>query len=338
MKFPILLFTLCFSLLLFSCDQSPEETGKVEPEQSQTTKDAVAELSDEIVENPNDPNLYIKRALEYQKRKLFELALRDVERALSIDPTVSYFHAVKGEIYFMQGDLRDARLNLEKAIRYDETNTEALLKLGEVNFLLRRYENALDNLDQALKENSNLAQAYFIKGFVFKELGDTTLSLSSFQTATEVNPEHYDAYIQLGNLSAYRGDPIAIEYLQTALEIKPNSAEALYNLGMFYQAGNKFDKALEVYQRLIRAEGQNFLGYYNTGYIHLTEYLEFEIAEAYFDSVLQIKPEYADALYNKGLCAEEMGELERAENIYREVLNQDPQNSAAARGLSRLLD
>ncbi|MFN2430458.1 MAG: tetratricopeptide repeat protein, partial [Cryomorphaceae bacterium] len=309
-----------------------------ETEQSEPEADVVEDLSDEIIESPNDPNLYIKRALEYQKRKLFELALKDVDRALSIDPTVSYFHAVKGEIYFMQGNLRDARLNLEKAVRYDETNTEALLKLGEVNFLLRRYDNAIETLDQALKVNENLAQAYFIKGFVFKELGDTTLSFSSFQTATEVNPEHYDAYIQLGNLSAQQGNPIAMEYLQTALEIKPNSAEALYNLGMFYQAGNKFDKAMEVYQRLIRADGQNFLGYYNTGYIHLTEFLEFEIAEAYFDSVLQVKPEYVDALYNKGLCAEEMGETDRAVSIYRSVMEQDPQNDAAARGLSRLLD
>ena len=299
--------------------------------------DLLETLSDEITESPNDPNLYIKRALIYKKRSLFDLALKDVDRALSIDSTVSYFITVKGDIYFSKGELRNARLAFKKATEFDETNTEALVKLGEINFYLRRYEEALDHINDALRQDDQLAQAYFLKGFVFKEIGDTALAKSSFQTATEVDPDHFEAYMELGSLYASQNDLLALDYFETALQINPNSAEAYYNKGMFLQGQAKYVEALEVYRDLINVDPNNVLGYYNSGYIHLTEYLEYEVAEAYFDSVLMIRPAFIDALYNKGLCAEELGRNSEAEDIYRRVLSVDPQYDLAARGLERLL-
>ncbi len=328
---------LILPLIATSCIEEKKQKQPAENTES-VPETRTEELSDEILNDPNNPNLYIKRALEYKSKGLYDLAIRDVERALSIDPSVSYFHAVKGEINFTKGDLKEARLSLEKAVSYDETNTEALLKLGEVNFLLRRYDEAIVTINDALKIDDKLAQGYFIKGFIYKELGDTTLAVSSFQTATEVNPEHYEAYMELGNILAYKGDRLALEYFETALMIRPESAEALYNKGMYHQANRQIDEAMESYQRLINVDSKNFLGYYNTGYIYLVEYLSFDTAIAYFDTVLTFDPTYIDARYNQGLCYEEKGETVRAEEIYREVLNADPQYTAAAMGLERLLD
>ncbi len=333
----LIFILIVLPFLATSCIQDKAKNQSNETAESMPETRA-EELSDEILNDPNNPNLYIKRALEYKSKNLYDLAIRDVERALSIDPSVSYFHTVKGEIYFTKGDLKEARLSLEKAVAYDETNTEALLKLGEVNFLLRRYDDALIIINDALKVDDKLAQGYFIKGFIYKELGDTTLAVSSFQTATEVNPEHYEAYMELGNILAYKGDPLALEYFETALMIRPESAEALYNKGMYHQANQQIDEAMETYQRLIKVDPNSFLGYYNTGYIYLVEYLSFDTAIAYFDTVLAIDPTYIDARFNQGLCFEEKGENVKAEEIYREVLNADPQYTAAAMGLERLLD
>jgi len=263
--------------------------------------------------------------------------LKDVDRAMSIDSTVSYFHTVKGDFFFSKGELRNARLAFENAIRFDETNTDALVKLGEVNFYSRRYEEALTHINDALREDDQLAQAYFLKGYIFKELGDTTLAKSSFQTATEVNPNHFEAFMELGSLYSYDNNPIAVDYFETALQINPNSAEAYYNKGMFLQSDGKIEEAIDVYQKMVKTDANNFLGYYNMGYIYLTEYLDYETAQAYFDSVLMVKPAYVDALYNKGLCSEEMNKKGEAESIYRQVLDIDPQHDLAARGLERVL-
>jgi len=334
MKYFTILFAFVF--LLSSCENNETITNQEETKK-EVKNDPLENLSDEIVDSPNDPNLYIKRALIYKKKNLLDLGLKDVDRALSIDSTVSYFHSVKGDFFFAKGELRNARLSFEDAIRFDETNADALVKLGEVNFYLRRYEEALDYINSALREDDQLAQAYFLKGYVFKELGDTVLAKSSFQTATEVNPNHFEAFMELGGLYSFENDPLAIDYFETALQINPNSAEAYYNKGMFLQSNGKFEEAISVYQRMVNSDANNFLGYYNMGYIYLTEYLEYERAQAYFDSVLMIKPAYVDALYNKGLCSEEMGRKGEAESIYRQVLDIDPQHDLAARGLERVL-
>lgn len=328
----IVLFTSCRS------NQTPDKTGSEKKVLKRDQQEGVADISDEIIANPNDPNLYLKRALAYKRQNLFDLAIRDVERAIAIDPTVSYFYATLGEVYFSGGDLKSARINLEKSVAYDPENTDALLKLGEVNFLLRRYDEGLTAINDALRVNDKLAQGYFIKGYIYKELGDTASAVSSLQTATEVNPEHFEAYMELGNILAYQGDPLALEYFETAIELNPNSAQALYNKGMYLQAGSQFDEAVEVYRSLINIDSDNFLGYYNTGYIFLTEYLSFDTAMAYFDTVLLIDPTYIDAYYNKGLCFEELKEKEKAIDIYRSVLDTDPQYTLAAMGMERLTD
>ena len=246
----------------------------------------------------DDPNLYVRRALLYRSRGMFELALRDIDRAMSFDPNSSYFHFLQGETEFQRNSLRDARLELEKAIELDPTNTDALLLLGEIHFLQWRYDAALETINRALREDEHLAQGYFIKGFVYRELNNPTLEASSFQTAVEMDPEFYQAYIELGNTYGRQGNPIAMRYFDTALELRPKSAEAFYLRGMFLQAGSKFDEALENYRLMLRNDPGNPLGYYNIGFIYLTEKLEFDTALAYFDSTLMVRPDYVDAWWN----------------------------------------
>jgi len=319
-----------------SCDTKSSDEKKTDSE----TKivDEVVMISDQIIESPNNTDLYVKRAMIYSDRKLFDLAKRDIERALTIDSTSSKLHTSMGEVFFRANELRDSRLAFEKALEYDAGNTEAALKLAETNFLLRRYPEAISSINMALRVNDRLPKGYFLKGFIYKEIGDTTLSKSSFQTATEVNPEYYEAYMELGNLYAYEKNPIALEYFNTAIGIRPTSAEAHYHKGMYYQSVGETEKALKTYRELIKADPNGFLGYYNSGYLYLVSDTAFETALAYFDTVLTLQPGHVDAMYNKGLCYEEMGNYASAESIYRSVLEADPQYTLAAMGLERLLD
>jgi len=339
MKITSILFAICFSLLVFnSCEEPTPEATPNAVEKKEAPQDYIEQLSDQIIESPNNGNLYVKRAMAYTERNLMELAVKDAERALSIDSTAAYFHQVLGEVNFLKGDLRPARLSLEKATELDPTNIEALLKLAEVYFLLRRYDEALSTVNDALRQNEQLAQGYFIKGYVYKETGDTTFALSSFQTAIEVDPDLYEAYMELGSLYAFQGDPIALEYFNSALDIRPKSAEAFYHKGMFLQAGSRIDQARNTYMEMLQADPNNVLAYYNLGYLYLTEYLAFDTAVAYFDSAVVARPEYVEAIYNRGLAYEEMELYGEAETSYREALSIDPQYDLAARGLSRILE
>lgn len=339
MKFALNILALCLAMLfLNSCGETTPEVSDVQEERKDAPQDYVEQLSDEIIDSPNNGNLYVKRALAYTERNLMSLATKDAERAVSIDSTVSYFHQVLGEVNFLNGALGPARLSLEKAADLDPSNVDALLKLAEVRFLLRRYEEAITAVNDALRQDDQLAQGYFIKGYVYKETGDTIMAKSSFQTAIEVDPDLYEAYMELGSLYAFQGDPLALEYFNSALEIRPTSAEAFYHKGMFLQAGSRIDQARDTYFEMLQADPNNVLGYYNLGYLYLTEYLAFDTAAAYFDSAIVVRPDYVDAIYNRGLAYEELELFGDAETSYREALALNPQYDLAAKGLSRILE
>lgn len=325
-------------LLLFSCEESDREALSASQVKKEDPQDFIEQLSDEIINNPNNGNLYVKRALAYTERNLMELAVKDAQRAVSTDSTAAYYHQVLGEVNFMKGDLRPARLSLARAVELDPSSTDALLKLAEVQFLLRRYDEAIVSVNNALRQDDQLAQGYFLKGYVYKERGDTARAKSSFQTSIEVNPDFYEGYMQLGSIYGFQGNPIALEYFNSALEVKPRSAEAFYHKGMFLQAGSKYDQARKTYVEMLHADPGNVLGFYNLGYLYLTEYLAFDTAVAYFDSAIGVKPDYFEAIYNRGLAYEEMELYGEAETSYREALLINPQYDLAARGLSRILE
>lgn len=333
----ILVFSLSF-LVLTACDESPDAKVSTSQQKSEAPQDFIEELSDDIIENPNNANLYIKRSMAYRDRNLMELAVKDAQRALSIDSTASYFHQVLGEMYFLRAELRPARLSLEKSTELEPSNTDALLKLAEVYLLLRRHDEAIAAANDALRQDDKLAEGYFLKGYVYKDVGDTANAKSSFQTALEVNPEYYQAYMELGSLNAFEGDPIALEYFNSALDLRPKSAEAFYHKGMFLQAGNRMDRARDTYKQLLQADPNNVLAFYNLGYLYLTEYLEFDTAVAYFDSAIVAKPDYLEAIYNRGLAYEEMELYGKAETSYRQALELNPQYDLAAKGLTRILE
>ena len=53
-----------------------------------------------------------------------------------------------------------------------------------------------------LKIDETIAKGYFLKGMCYKESGDTTRAISSFQTACEQDNQYYDAYVETGRLFA----------------------------------------------------------------------------------------------------------------------------------------
>ena len=61
-------------------------------------------------------------------------------------------------------------------------------------------------------------------------------------------------------------------------------------------------------------------------------------AEAYFRQVLERDPEHSAALTHLGVLAREQGEFEQAETLYRQALEADPNHLPAMLNLAILLD
>ena len=267
-------------------------------------------INTRILESPQDAGRYAARAA-YHLRGETGAAIDDLALALQADSTRIEDRQTLGALRFEVRDFEGAVREWESVLRIAPNFPPALLALATVDLLLRSYEPALARINDALRVDDRLDEAYFLKGRLYLETRDTLKAVSSFQTAAEVNPERYDAFIQLGLLYAGAGNDLALEYFKTARNLRPNSIEALYDEAMFLQESareeSRYEEALDRYDRILSLDSMNASAAFNKGFVYLEYLAQYDSAETWFDEAIARLPYYHQAHYNRGLAIESQG-------------------------------
>ncbi len=330
-------------LLTFGCDNSDPPAEETSPQNAQSQTDStLTALNKQIVDEPNNPEGFLNRARLYFKNNEPKLALEDMNRALKIDSLNASMTFERGEIYYSLFEFDKARADYDRCVKLNPEEVECLLKLGEIDIHLRNYPQAIERINNALRINEQLPFAYYMKGRIYKETGDTTLAASSYQTAIEVDPDYYDAYIEIGLLYTAAKSDLAIEYFKTAIEIRPKSVEALYNLAYYYQVtgvknNDRFQRAFDLYDRILEVDPQNAIAPYNKGFIHLEYFQNYDSAITYFSQAADLYPGYFQAYYNRGLALESLDRAQEALADYNRALSLQPDFTPAAIAKGRIL-
>ncbi len=310
-------------------------------------------LTAEINKDSTNPYLYFKRAQLYDANNEFKSAATDMYLALTLDSLRPEFYLYAAELFKKSGEPQRGILLMNKAITTDSMNTSYYVKAAELAYidttLKNNYGLALTYLNEAIAKDPQNAEIYFYKGTIFKELGDTLKALSSFQTATELNPKFYNAYVQIGLLLKTRKDKNAAKYFDNAIRVSDKPEDALYakaNLlkeeGVaLYDAGKdapsleRLSKAVETFKKVIDLNYKNVEAYMGTGFCY---YQMDSLPQAYhyYQLATKVLPTYAGAYFSQGLCAEDLGRKKEAVALYQTCLNIDPDFKRAEEHLKKL--
>lgn len=293
-------------------------------------------INKQLLENPNDAELYNKRAQVYLSIKELNEAVNDAKRAIKLDTTKANFYLTLVDAYFSQNNTRLAKellLIIEK--KFPE-NTEALLKLSELYFLVQKYQLGIDYANKALKLDENLAKAYFIKGSIYRESGDTSKALSSLQTAIEQDNKYEEAFYDIGVMYAARKNPIAMEYYNNALKINPENTEVKYALAKLLQDLGKIDEAIAEYQSILIKNPSCENCYYNMGAIYLDLKKDSKKALEQFTKAIEINPNYVEAYFARGYTYSTLKDRESAKADYNMCLKIQPNYESAVQGLNEI--
>ena len=332
---------LSILLVLFSCgnetasDVKNDVNGVVDSTSTEQEKEFKA-INTMLKADINNTALYLKRAKLYTKYGELDLAIKDIDRAISLDSLVPDYYLLKAELYRRQDKYKKAKETLDACMLVDNENIPARLELGWLALIVRDYKQGLDYADAVLKRDIHNAEAYYLKGMIFQEKNDTDLALSSFSTAIEQENDYYEALIGLGILNMKRDVSLSKEYLKNALKLRPQSLEALYAYAMCCQEKGDYNEAIETYHDILKIEEYRE-PYFNLGFIH-QEYLKvYDVAIDYYSKAIEVEPKYIDAYYNRALCYEQRDEKAKAEKDLREALRLNPQYTSAALALERVL-
>ena len=317
---PIILTTL---ILFVSCN------GNKNKEKYTHMPEELANLCIQIDENPGDAGAYSKRAQYYLKTNLIDSAYYDAYMALKYDSSNPERYIFLADLFFMQAQFESSEEILEKAYAKAPKNTDVIMKLAEIQLYYKRYTEMNDFLNKALELDGRNPQAFFMKGYAYKEQGDTMNAIRNYNKAVDQNPGYYDAYIQLGLLYHVRHNPIALDYYNNALNVQPQSVEAHYNIAMFYQETGNFQKAKERYQMILQIDKNNKWSYHNLGWIAMEFENKLDDAIDNFSKALVIDQNFVEAAYNRGVAYEKKGDKKMAVDNYNQALKINPEYEMA---------
>jgi len=332
---PLILTILVALLLITSCGRKPKVAEKNKPGKDTLTV-ILQDLGRKLADHPSDPDLLQQRAKYYLVDHQEKLAFADITKAISVSPDKVSLYVTLSDVYLGMGKPDNCNEALLKAIALDPRNNPALIRLSKLSLIIKDYKATFGYVKKALEVEPHNPQAYFTRALALLEKGDTVSAVEDFKRTIDQDPGFYDAYVELGELYSMRKDPVAADYLKNAIKIRPESREAMYMLGMFYQETGQYEFALETYAKLAKVDSTFKDASYNTGYIYLVYLRDFKKAAGYFTAALQRDPGYVEALFNRGYAYELSGEYSKAYQDYKHVLDLRSNYSKAIDGLNRI--
>jgi tetratricopeptide (TPR) repeat protein len=326
------------SILLWSCKNDPKSTKDAEPVTQAQPVNPLDSISKLIAENPNDANLYHARGVMLLLIGEIQAAMGDVGRAIIMDSSRYEYYLTISDVYFRANKPKLSQSSLKKARGLAPENTEPVLRLAEFNLYLQDYRSVLIACNDAIDLDPNEDRAYFFKALAYKELGDTAKAIDNYLLAVEKEPDNVDAYVELGIIYSDRNIPLAEQYYKNALRSDPNSREAMYGLGLYYQDNDRLNEALEIYTQLTRLDSNYVNAYYNMGFINYEMLKDYNLALDNFNRAVRANPDHVSSIYMRGLCFEARGDIQNAKGQYQLALRKDQGYKLALDALNRVLN
>lgn len=335
MRFLNQVLTILVSIVFFVACNSSTNTNSV----ANTVKvDSIQYYTNQIIKDSSNADLFAKRAKNYLEIGKIDLSLRDIQHALELNSENDGLFILLSDIYMVLGQSDNAILSLKKAIKLNGNSTIPFLKLSEIYILLEQPSIALSYTNEALSIDRYDAEAYYLKGVSLLANKDTLGALNNFRVSSSYDSTRYMTFMQIGAIYASLNDTNSRSYYLKALELKPDDERALFFLGLNYKEASEFDKALEMYSKLVEKHPDNKRSYYNMGYIYLVEYQDYENAKDMFNKAIEISPGYVEAVFNLGRTYEAASDYEKAREYYRQALEILPNYPLAVQSLNRLDD
>ena len=152
--------------------------------------------------------------------------------------------------------------------------------------------------DTEIEEYEKTADYWFVRGYYYEEAGLHKKAIEAYKQAIRIKPDiaeaHYNLGVAYGELGMYRE---AMEAFKQAIRIKPDDAEAHYNLGVIYSKSGMYREAMEAFNQAIRIKPDYAKAHYNLGIIYLVLNDRGSALEQY--KILKtLDPEMANQLFN----------------------------------------
>jgi tetratricopeptide (TPR) repeat protein len=278
-------------------------------------------------------SLNLVRALLQSKR---------TAEALRMATELSEQHKNEIKVHFSLGLLlasekqyKPAQVELEKAEVLQPGTFEISYNLGQVFLRSGAYPQAELALNRALQQKPDSPEALSLLAQVLADEAHPMDALSLLVRAHKIAPDNTDVILLMAQISIsqhYFED--AIPLLESGVAIAPQRTDLRAALGESYLMSERMDKAVEEFKQVVAAE-PSARSYAALGLSYLRLGRFGEAKQSFLDG-LKLDPHNISCLFNLGSIAERQGDAAGAEARFQEVLHLDPDFADALLELANL--
>jgi tetratricopeptide (TPR) repeat protein len=273
--------------------------------------------------------------------------------------------------FVLSGNYQHAAELLQQAVADGVPDLEAEEMLGQTYLLCGAFSKAADIFGQLIMHRPAYVPYYLLQGTAYRSGGNLMESVRVLNAAKTLEPDNtavliniaqtylklgwYDDALHVLNLAREDAPTVAAVYLNTGIvywymnkhteaqqmlekaQSLGVSQQVLYNSkgNMLFLSGSIKD-AIDMYLMAEKAGLKNTVVYTNLAVSYLALH-DTKNALRYFDKVLSIAPDRPDILIQQAEIAEQQGKTKVAEESYRHILGQTPDDENVCVHLAGLL-
>ena len=321
MKYRVGVF-IVLSVWLVSCGHT-DSNRKGKDVASILKKPPYAGLTDSIGRFPDQPELYLQRALLLSQNNLHEVASPDYYKSwqLTSDPGVGLEYASN---LLLMNRVDSARNFLESISRQFPEDNDVKRRLGEIYMQTGNTEKATRQYDEILETDPMNFEAWFDKAELALKMGDTTAAIEAMQKSFSVMPISYSG-LPLANLYISRKDPKALEICDVliAQDSTHRQTDALFLKGVYYSETRQYPHSIEQFDSCIARDWKMTDAYIEKGIVYVQQ-KQFDEALKIFNMAATVSNTDSDAYFWMGRCYEAMNQKDKAIENYQRALALEP--------------
>ena len=220
------------------------------------------------------------------------------ERAIADDPQCTSGYTNLAIVQRSQGNSDEALKNLRRALAIESDYLAAFNQMALLHYDRGRAGNPAE-LDlaevvcrQAQMLDADYAPIYNTWGLIKVFKGDVISALRYFQKAITLDPELFEAQMNFGEVTiSFRGYEDGREAFAAAVELEPQSYDALIGLGTALRGLGELSEAQSQYERAAQVDGGRPEAYFNLGVLY-QDYMSGSVADlkrakGYFNDFLK---------------------------------------------------
>lgn len=222
---------------------------------------------------------------------------------------------------------------INEKIRKDPNNPNFYNERSYFYFKNAKLEEALLDINRCIAIDSTIPEFYISKGDIYFAQLKAEEAKNEFEKAKKVDPFFYKADLKLANLYLYlRNYKKSMEYANAALKIDKHVAEGYFIKGSVYEEMRDSANASSSFQTAIEQDPNYYDAYIRLGILYSKlpkKNKNRALAYDYFNSAIEIRPDFIEGHYDKAMYCQENDLLDEALDEYEKIIAIDPKFESA---------